>query len=670
MKPAVVSADIDQLCVNTLRFLAVDGVEKANSGHPGAPMEASALGYVLWTRVLNHNPRNPRWPGRDRFVLSAGHASMLLYGLLHLTGYDLTLDDLKKFRQWDSRTPGHPENFLTPGVETTTGPLGQGFATGVGLAIAERHLAARYNRPGLPLVDHFIHGFVSDGDLMEGVASEAASLAGHLKLGKLKYVYLDNKITIEGSTSLTFSEDVPKRFEAYGWEVLRLEDANDPAAIEAVLKKARSQSDRPTLIVARTHIGFGSPNKQDTSEAHGSPLGKEETALAKKALGWPAEPAFLIPPEALSVYRRCLDKGEAAEWEWNALWERYRREYPEPAAEWARLQARELPDGWEKKLPVFKAGDGLATRQASGKVLNALAPVLPSLIGGSADLAPSTSTLVEGGDFAADRRTGRNLRFGIREHAMGSVCNGLALEGLIPYAATFLVFTDYMKAAMRLAALMRLGVVYVMTHDSVGLGEDGPTHQPVEQLAGLRAIPNMVVLRPGDAAETGFAWSIALRRRDGPTVLVLTRQKLPVLDRAKYASAEGTLRGGYVISPAPDKKEDAALLATGSEVPLALAAQEALKAKGVSARVVSLPSWELFDAQPEEYRDEVLPPALTARVAVEAAVSLGWHKYVGLRGGLVTLDRFGASAPGEVALEKLGFNVENVARTVLSVLKR
>jgi transketolase len=660
----------DALCVNTIRFLAVDAVEKANSGHPGTPMEAAPLAYVLWTRFLKHNPKDPAWPNRDRFVLSAGHASMLLYGLLHLTGYDLSLDDLKNFRRWGSKTPGHPEYGVAPGVETTTGPLGQGFGNGVGMAVAERALAARFNRPGFPVVDHFIYAFVSDGDIMEGVASEAASLAGHLKLGKLKYIYLDNRITIEGDTALAFSEDVGKRFEAYGWQVVKVGDANDLTGLQEAYKSILSQTERPSLMIVRTHIGYGSPNKQDKADAHGAPLGPEETLLTKDALGWPREPAFHVPPEALAVFREQVETGAAAQKKWQALFEGYRKAHPDQAAEWARMEKSPLPEGWEKSLPVFKAGESLATRQASGKVINALAPVVPALMGGSADLAPSNDTLIKGEkDFSAAEPAGRNMHFGVREHGMGAVLNGMALSGrLIPYGGTFLIFTDYMKPAMRLAALSELGVIYVMTHDSVGLGEDGPTHQPIEQLASLRAVPHMAVIRPADANETAMAWRAALERRRAPTVLALTRQKLPVLDRTKHASAEGLLKGAYTLADAPGFR--AILMATGSEVHVALAAQAKLAEKGVPARVVSMPCWELFEAQPASYKEEVLPASVTARVAVEAASPLGWHKYVGLKGAVVALDRFGASAPGEVVLQKLGFSAENVASKTLSVLEK
>jgi transketolase len=659
---------LDELCVNAIRFLSVDAVEKAKSGHPGTPMEAAPAAYALWTRFLRHSPANPQWPNRDRFILSAGHASMLLYSLLHLTGYDVTLDDIKNFRQWKSRTPGHPEVGITPGVETTTGPLGQGFGNGVGMAIAERYLAARFNRPGFPLVDYLIYAFVSDGDVMEGVASEAASLAGHLQLGKLKYVYLDNHITIEGDTSLAFSEDVAKRFEAYGWQVVRVADANDLSALAKAFETVRGQTRQPSLIILRTHIAFGSPNKQDTAEAHGAPLGPEETVLTKKALGWPTEPAFYVPEEARAHFRQAVDRGRRLEEEWSALLDRYRAAHPDLAAAWDGLHDMSKGD-WKKHLPVFPAGEKIATREASGKVINALAPHLPALIGGSGDLAPSNSTLIkDGGSFSAANPAGRNLHFGVREHAMGAALNGLALtRGIIPYGGTFLIFSDYMRPSIRLAALSDLGVIYVMTHDSVGLGEDGPTHQPVEQLAALRAIPNLVVIRPADAAETAAAWRAAIERRHGPTLLALTRQKVPALDRAKLAPADGLLRGGYVLSDARDFR--VILIATGSEVHVALAAQAKLAEKGVAARVVSLPSWELFEQQSAAYKDEVLPPGVRARVVVEAGCSLGWHRYAGPGGRLVTLDRFGASAPGDVALQNLGFNPDNVVENALAALK-
>jgi transketolase len=665
----MLTTDLDTLCVNTLRFLAVDAVEKANSGHPGTPMEAAPLGHVLWTKVLRHNPQNPQWPNRDRFVLSAGHASMLLYGLLHLTGYDVSLDDLKAFRQWGSLTPGHPEFGHTPGVETTTGPLGQGFATGVGLALAERLLAARFNRPGFPIVDHRVFAFVSDGDLMEGLSAEAASLAGHLQLGKLKYLYLDNRITIEGSTDLAFSEDVGKRFESCGWAVLRLPEVNDVAAVERVFDASLQITDKPTLIIARTHIGFGSPHKQDSAEAHGAPLGAAETLATKKNLGWPETPTFYVPDAVRQHMGEVVARGAAQEKAWLDLFSRYQREFPDLAREWQERQKSPLTEGWEKALPVFPAGEGLATRQASGKILNALAPVLPALVGGSADLAPSNNTRLEKfGDQSPQTPDGRNFHFGIREHAMGAALNGLGVDGrFLPFGGTFLVFSDYMRSSIRLAALMKIGVIYVFTHDSIGVGEDGPTHQPVEHVAALRCIPNLCVLRPADANETAWAWRVALERRKGPTALILTRQKLPVYDRTVFASAQGVQQGAYLLTlgnPSPDLL----LLASGSEVSLAVAAADRLKQAGHRPSMVSFPSWELFEAQPESYRNAVLPPNLTARVAIEAGSSQGWHKYVGSSGRLITLDRFGASAPGDRVMAEMGFTVDNIVRESLSLV--
>jgi transketolase len=661
--------DLDRLCVNTLRFLSVDAVEKANSGHPGTPMEAAGLGYVLWTRLLNHNPKDPQWPNRDRFVLSCGHASMLLYGLLHLTGYDLSVDDLKNFRQWNSKTPGHPETGHTAGVETTTGPLGQGFANGVGMAIAERFLAARFNRPGFPVIDHTVWGFVSDGDMMEGISSEAASVAGHLKLGKIKYVYLDNAITIEGSTQLAFSEDVGRRFESLGWKVLRIPDPEDLATVLSVFETARAVSDQPTLIIARTHIGFGAPNKQDTAEAHGSPLGPKETSLAKKNLDWPESPTFFVPDEARAHWANAVERGLSAQATWEKMLAAYRKTYPDLGAQWDALQKSPLEEGWESKLPVFKAGDSQATRQASGKVINALAPALPSLVGGSADLAPSNNTNIDGGEDFTATTSGRNIHFGIREHAMGAVLNGMSLSGaLIPFGATFLTFADYMRPAMRLAALMKLGVIYIFTHDSIGLGEDGPTHQPVEHLASLRCIPGLSVIRPADANETAQAWRAALARRNGPTALILSRQKLPTWDRSMFATAEGVTRGGYRVTP--EGPVDVLLIATGSEVALALTAWGRLTKEGIKAAVVSLPSVDLFEAQTAAYRESVIPSVVQARVVVEAGVSFGWHKYAGPWGEMVTMDRFGASAPGEIVQEKLGFTVDNVVASARKSLTR
>lgn len=656
---------LDQLCINTIRMLAVDGVQKANSGHPGMPMGAAAMAYVLWTRFLKHNPTHPTWPDRDRFVLSAGHGSMLLYSLLHLTGHDLPLSELQSFRQWGSRTPGHPEYDPAIGVETTTGPLGQGFANGVGLAIAERFLAAHFNRPGHTIVDHYVYAIVSDGDLMEGVASEAASLAGHLRLGKLIYLYDDNHITIEGSTDLTFTEDVERRFQAYGWHVQRI-DGYDLEAISAAIEAAQAETERPSLIIARTNIGYGSPNKQDTAGVHGAPLGEEEVQLTKENLGWPLEPTFYIPDEALVHFREAVRRGRDQEEEWLARFEAYANAYPDLAAEWTVAMNGEPPDGWEADLPTFKPEDGpLATRAASGKVLNAIAARLPTLLGGSADLAPSNNTYLKGyGDFGSENFGARNLHFGVREHAMGSILNGLALHGgIIPYGGTFLVFSDYMRPAIRLAAMTELPLIYVFTHDSIGLGEDGPTHQPIEQLAALRAIPNLTVIRPADAAETAVAWRVTLEHQDGPVALALTRQKLPILDRSKYPSAEGLARGAYVLADA--EKPDIVLIASGSEVHLALEARDKLAEEGIATRVVNMPSWELFDQQSQEYRDEVLPPLPT--LAIEAGVPQGWHRYAD---EVIGIERFGASAPYKVLWDKYGFTAENVAAIAKRVLGR
>ena len=663
--------ELDQLCINTIRTLAMDGVQKAKSGHPGMPMGAADLAYVLWTRFLKHDPANPAWPDRDRFVLSAGHGSMLLYSLLHLTGYDLPLKELKNFRQWNSRTPGHPEYGLTPGVETTTGPLGQGFANGVGMAIAESFLAATFNQPGFPIFDHFTYAIVSDGDLMEGVSHEAASLAGHLGLGKLIYLYDDNEISIEGSTDLTFTEDVPARFRAYNWHVQEV-DGYDMDGIEAAIRAAQKETKRPSLIVCHTHIAYGSPNKQDTAGAHGAPLGEEEVQLTKEALGWPAEARFLITEETLAVFRQAVEHGRQAEAQWCETFESYRTMYPKEAALLDTLWAGRLPDGWEETLPTFAPADGpLATRKASGAVLNALAQALPTLIGGSADLAPSNVTLLKGfADFQCDSPAGRNLRFGVREHAMGSILNGMALHGgLLPYGGTFLVFSDYMRPPVRLAAMMGLPIVYVWTHDSVWIGEDGPTHQPVEQLAALRAIPNLVLIRPADGNETAAAWRVALERRDGPTALALTRQKLPVLFETTRNPAEKVARGAYVLADSSGIPS-VLLIGSGSEVHLALEARDLLAQKGIAVRVVSMPSWELFDAQPASYQEAVLPPQVTARLAIEAGVTQGWAKYVGLAGDVMGLDRFGASAPYKVLMEKFGFTAETVVERVLRLLGR
>jgi len=663
----------DQLCINTIRTLAMDAVQKANSGHPGMPMGAAPMAYVLWTRFLKHNPTNPHWPDRDRFVLSAGHGSMLLYSLLHLTGYDLPLEELQNFRQWGSRTAGHPEHGLTPGVETTTGPLGQGFANGVGMAVAERFLAEHFNQPGHTMVDHTTYAIVSDGDLMEGVASEAASLAGHLGLGKLIYLYDDNHISIEGSTDLAFTEDVEHRFEAYSWHVQRVDDGNDLAAIAAAIAAAQAATEQPSLIMVRTHIAYGSPGKQDTAEAHGAPLGEEEVLRTKENLGWPAEPPFYIPDEVLPRFREAVERGRAWEAEWQTRFEAYASEYPQLADEWQTAMNGQLPVGWDADLAHFGPADGpLATRQVSGQVLNAIAPYLPTLLGGSADLAPSNNTLLKQYEsISGDDFSGRNLHFGVREHAMGSITNGMALHGgLIPYTGTFLVFSDYMRPPIRLAAMMGLPVIFIFTHDSVWLGEDGPTHQPIEQLAALRAIPGLIVLRPADATETVEAWRVALTHRDGPVALALTRQKLPVLDHTELADADGVARGGYVLADAEGDQPDILLIGTGSEVHLALEAREQLAEQGIKARVVSMPSWELFDQQPQTYRDQVLPPTVTARLAIEAGVPQGWHHYVGPAGEVIGLNRFGASAPYKTLMENFGFTAENIASRALALLGR
>lgn len=657
--------------INTIRTLAMDAVQAANSGHPGAPMGAAPLAYALWTRFLRHNPADPAWPDRDRFVLSAGHASMLLYALLHLTGYDLPLDELRRFRQWGSRTPGHPERGLTPGVEATTGPLGSGVANAVGMAIAERMLAARFNRPGHAVVDHRTWALVSDGDLMEGVAAEAVSLAGALGLGKLTLLYDDNGITIDGGTGLAFAEDVGERFRACGWHVQRI-DGHDLDAIDAAIRAALAEEARPSLIAAATEIAHGSPNKAGTSAAHGAALGAEEVRLTKEALGWPAEPAFHVPDDALAEFRAALAEGAARQDDWRARLDAWARAHPDAAAEWRRVTAGALPDGWEAALPPFPAEEtpALATRQASGKTLNALAAALPELVGGSADLASSTNTYLAGlGDFGRESPDGRNLRFGVREHAMGGVLNGIALHGgLVPFGGTFLVFSDWMRGAMRLGAIMGCRAVYVFTHDSIGVGEDGPTHQPVEHLMALRAIPGLTVIRPADANETAAAWWVALER-DGPTALALTRQSTPVIEKADCAR-DGAARGAYVLDGDPARTPDVILIATGSEVALARAAAATLEGRGLAARVVSMPSWELFAEQPGDYRDEVLPPGVAARLVVEAGASLGWERYAGDRGEIMGIDRFGASAPGGEMMERYGFTAEAVAERAAALVAR
>lgn len=676
------NSPLGQQCVNTLRFLSVDMVQKANSGHPGLPLGAAAMAYALWTGHLKHNPADPKWPDRDRFVLSAGHGSALLYSLLHITGYDLSLDDLKQFRQWGSKAPGHPERGHTPGVEITTGPLGQGLANAVGMAIAEVHLAARYNRDGHTPVDHRTWAIVSDGDLMEGVAAEAASLAGHLKLGKLVCLYDDNRVTLSAGTDITFSEDRALRFQAYGWHTLVVDDGNDLEAIHAALAAARAETARPTLILVRTHIGFGSP-EQDSFKAHGSPLGVEDVMRTEQALGWPVEPTFLVPVAARDHFRMALTQGEQVQADWNGRMQRYAQTFPELSAELLGRLNGDLPQGWDADIPVFDADEkGIATRVAGGRVMNAIAPRLPALFGGSADLDPSTHTALkgqgtfnppllagedaQGSDAGGWNLAGRNLHFGVREHAMGAIVNGMAAHGgYLAFGSTFFIFSDYMRPAIRLAALMGLHVVHVFTHDSIAVGEDGPTHQPVEQLASLRAMPNLRLIRPADANETAVAWRVAVETRDRPVLLVLTRQDLPILDRSHFASAEGLRRGAYVVLDAlaansSPSLPDLILLASGSEVALILAAAQRLQAGGVAVRCVSMPSWDLFDAQPQSYRDEVLPPAVKARLAVELGASLGWHRYVGDHGDVLGVDRFGASAPADALMPEYGFTVDNV----------
>ncbi|MFL6227631.1 MAG: transketolase [Pyrinomonadaceae bacterium] len=668
------NAELDQLCVNTIRTLSLDAVQKAESGHPGLPLGMAPSAYVLWTKFLRHNPQNPKWQNRDRFLLSAGHGSMLIYSLLHLTGYDLPLEELKRFRQWGSKTPGHPENVLTPGIEITTGPLGQGFVNGVGMAMGAAHLAAKFNKDGFPIIDHFIYAIVSDGDLMEGVASEAASLAGHLKLGKLIYLYDDNHVTIEGFTSLAFSENVPQRFEAYGWHTLTVPDGNDLAAIEEAIRTAQNVTDRPSLISVKTTIGFGMPTA-GTRKAHSDAPGADAVRATKRALGWDEDKDFFIPDAALTRFREAIERGAKQEQEWDELVRRYASENETEGRAWQTLMKGDLPAGWESKLPTFENAKAMATRAASGEVINALAPVIPALVGGSADLGPSNNTdIKDGGSFEAGSYDGRIFHWGIREHAMGATMTGMSLNGgLIPYGGTFMCFADYMKPAIRLACLSEVQVIYVFTHDSVGLGEDGPTHQPIEQLAMLRAVPHLHVIRPADPAEVSQAWRTAISRRHAPTALILTRQKVPTLDRQKLAPADGLLRGAYVLADATDATNAKTgprliIIATGSEVSLALGARDVLQAEGVPVRVVSMPSWELFEEQDAAYREEVLPPAVTARLSVEAGARLGWDRYVGSHGDCLSLDRFGASAPGDVALKELGFNVENVVARARALL--
>ncbi len=664
-----VAKSLEELSIDTIRTLSIDTVQKANSGHPGLPLGAAPMAYVLWHRHLSHNPRNPHWPDRDRFVLSAGHGSALLYSLLHLTGYDLTLEDLKAFRQWESRTPGHPEVHLTPGVEATTGPLGQGTANAVGMAMAERWLAHRFNRPGHEIVNHRTFCLVGDGDLMEGISSEAGSLAGHLKLGRLVYLYDDNHVTLDGPAQQSFTEDVLARYASYGWQVLRVENGNtDLDGIDRAIQTAVAQDERPTIIAVRTTIGYGSPHKAGTSAAHGSPLGAEEVALTKKALGWEWSDPFHIPKEALEHLRAAVQRGEKAEADWRRRFEAYAKAYPDLAEEWRDEEKGALPKGWDADLPKWKAGESLATRVASGKAINAIARHVPWLLGGDADLSESTKTRIEGAaEFDGASGEGNNIHYGVREHAMAAIANGMSYHGGVrPFVATFFCFSDYMRPSIRLAALSHLPTIFVWTHDSIGLGEDGPTHQAVEQLMSLRAMPHFAILRPGDANESAEAWRAAIEHRDGPVGLVFCRQNVPVLDRS---GAKGDVsRGGYILAEASGGKPRLILMGTGSELQLAAAARTKLEAEGIPTRVVSMPCWEFFDAQPREYRDEVLPPPVRARLSIEAGVTLGWQKYVGDEGGSIGVDRYGASAPGEIVMKEYGFTVEHVVKSAHGLL--
>ena len=664
---------LEELTINTIRTLAMDAVQKANSGHPGTPMALAPLAYVLWKKYLRMNPKNPHWLNRDRFVLSNGHASMLLYAMLYLSGYDVSLEDLKNFRQWESITPGHPEYGLTPGVETTTGPLGQGFMNGVGMAIAEAHLAARFNRGDYKIIDHFTYAFCSDGDLMEGASHEAASVAGHLGLGKLIYFYDDNHISIEGPTEISYSDDVAKRFEGYHWHVQNIGDnANNLKMIEQAIINAQKEKSKPSLIIVRSHIGYGAPNLQDTPDAHGSPLGEEEIKLTKKFYGWPENEKFLVPAKALNHMHELISKGKELEEEWNKKFDQYRKEFPDLASGLDAALSGKLPKGWEADIPKFEASEGsIATRSASSKVINAFAPKIPWLIGGSGDLAPSTKTLIKGTEYIQrDNYDNRNIAWGIREHAMCSVASGIALHGGIrPFVSTFFVFTDYARPGIRLAALMGLPNIYVMTHDSIGLGEDGPTHQPIEHLASLRAMPNLHVIRPADANETAYAWRAALERMDGPTMLVLSRQNLPIIDQSKYGSAKGVLKGAYSLSPEKGKKPEVILMATGSEVQLIIEAQKKLWEMDIDSRVVSFPSWELFREQSKSYRDEVMPPEVKNRVAIEAGSPLGWREWVGDKGEIIGINRFGASAPYQEIYENSGLTAEEIIKKVKKLLK-
>ncbi len=659
---------VEQLCINTIRVLSAEAVEKAKSGHPGMPLGAAPMAYTLWARHMKHNPCNPQWINRDRFVLSAGHASMLIYSLLHLFGYGLTMEDIKNFRQFGSKTPGHPEYGHTPGVETTTGPLGQGFANAVGMALAEAYLAAKFNRPGYNVVDHYTYVIAGDGCMMEGISYEAASLAGTLGLGKLIVLYDSNSISIEGSTDIAFREDVGKRFEAQGWQVLKVEDGNDIEAIDKAIAQAKAETAKPSLIIVKTQIAYGCPAKQGSASAHGEPLGQENIDQMKEYLGWPSKEPFYVPPEVREHMNALMEKGKRAEEEWNSLWENYSREYPELAKEWEVWHSDTLPVDLLNDDEFWKFESKTATRNASGEVINRLAKVIPNLIGGSADLAPSNKTTMKGrGDFSAEDRTGSNLHFGVREHAMAAIANGMVLHGgLRVYVATFFVFSDYMKAAMRLSALMGLPVIYVLTHDSIGVGEDGPTHQPVEHLAALRSMPNMTVFRPADAKETAAGWYVALTSKTGPTALVLTRQNVPLYQE----TGKEALKGAYILVDSEKEIPDIILIASGSEVQLVYEAHKVLKEKGIDARVVSMPSWELFEEQPEEYKQKVLPDAVKVRLAVEAGSSLGWHRYVGCQGDVIAIDRFGASGKAEVLFKEFGFTVERVVERALELLKK
>ena len=664
--------ELVEKCVNTIRFLSADAVQRANSGHPGLPMGAAAMAYTIWANHLRHNPRNPKWINRDRFILSGGHGSALLYSLLHLSGYDLSIEDLKNFRQWGSKTPGHPESGHTTGVETTTGPLGQGFANGVGMAIAEEHLAAEFNEPGFPFVNHFTFAIVTDGDLMEGIASEAASLAGHLKLGKMIYLYDDNHVSIEGDTKVSFTEDRMARFDAYGWHTQIVTDGNDIAAIDKAMQAAKADA-RPSIIAVKTIIGFGMPNKAGTSKAHGEPPGVEELSSAKIALGWPVEPSFYVPDEVANSFSQALEKLEEQNFAWVRLFDEYKKQFPVKAAEFERRFNNELPKGWADALPVYPADPkGVQTRAASGKILNHFAAALPELWGGSADLAPSNNTNMAGlGDFQADNYAGRNAHFGVREHAMGAIVNGIQNHGgMRAFGATFLVFADYLRPAIRISALSNLPSIWVFTHDSIGVGEDGPTHQPVEHFASLRSIPNLVTIRPCDANETTYAWKVALERNNAPTAMIFTRQNLPTLDRAIVEDASMVEKGAYVLADIGDDSPELILMASGSEVALIYDAGFRLAAEGINVRLVSVPSWELFKAQDEAYRTQVFLPDVKARVAVEAGITMGWDQFVGDGGAVIGIDHYGASAPANILFQEFGFTVENVIETAKKVLSK